>query len=600
MVDLLAVLENEFNAEHCLHNIAEIWNRDRWCRFSSFAQTAEFCHGQMLKAGLSQVESLAVPADGISAAGDWVVPRAWDVRSARLAVSPGGPVLADYEETPCSLVMYSASTSPEGVKATVAVVDDPEKASAADITGKFLLTSMPPQALVSLAVQAGCPGIVSDHMPLYLAVRNSRRDVWNATRWDNTFCVPANNTGLFAFSLSPAVGQWLRNEHKQNPALELHAKVDACAYNGRCHTVSGCIPGASPHPGEILAYAHLYEPGAHDNASGAAMLLELARCLAAAIAAGRLPRPRHTLRFAMGWECAGSAAYCLAHPGRVAAGVAGLVADMVGAGEADNAVPTLWRNPLSNHSVCDVLMGDILAACHSKKGVPWRERPFGIATDNVLGDPCWQMPTVALMAEPALSYHLSIDTPDRISTKALLLNGMASGAYLLMLAGASAGWAGHMWGRAERDAGRLAQKVSGGLASEALECEMRHAAAKSLTRLCPEWVPPPIQETVFPPAPATLRRQAEMVYRRIVPGCLTLHGRPELSGLRWQPAWNTALHLPLFWTDGSRTLWQATVLAAAESGDCSGQRLARHLEENLDFFRLLQEHGYIAECVQPQ
>lgn len=590
------MLEDLFDAEGCLGRLHEIYRRDRWCRYSSFAQTAEYCREQMQEAGLCQVESLAVPADGSSPCGDWVVPRAWDAHAARLQVAPAGPILADYEENPCALVMYSAATTPEGLEAGVAIVDTLDTADPAEMSGKLLLTSLPPQALVSLAVQARCPGILSDHMPLYPGVRNSRDDVWEATRWDNTFCIPANGTGLFAFSLSPRMGDMLRGMLCENSALRLHACVDARFFGGECRTVSGCIPGTGPNPGENLAYAHLYEPGAHDNASGAAMLLELARCIADAVRTGSLPPPRHTLRFALGWECAGSAAYCLAHPDRVAASVGGFVADMVGAGEEERAVLALWHNPLSNYSVCDVLMRDILSAYHGRQDVPWREKPFAIATDNVLGDPCWHMPTVALMAEPALGYHSSVDTPSCIHSGTLLRNGVAAGAYLLTLAAGDAGWAARMWPRVAQQAAAYQQAAAPGQASAALLAEMRRAAANSLARLCPGWTPPAQDAAVFPPPPAMLAEQAGRVYRRTVPGCLTLQGKPQLSDARWQPAWNTALHRPLFWADGSRTLWQATVLAAAEAGGCSENGLAALLKENAEFFHFLEGNGFLARC----
>src|SRR6185369_5270621 len=78
------------------------------------------------------------------------------------------------------------------------------------------------------------------------------------------------------------------------------------------------IPGADPAlANEEIAYGcHLdhQRPGANDNASGCATILEVARTLQALIASGKLARPARTLRFIWPPEVEGTTTLLNARP----------------------------------------------------------------------------------------------------------------------------------------------------------------------------------------------------------------------------------------------------------------------------------------------
>jgi hypothetical protein len=67
-----------------------------------------------------------------------------------------------------------------------------------------------------------------------------------------------------------------------------------------------------------MLIAHLFEristPGANDNCSGVATILEIARTLNTLINRGELPRPKRTIRFLWGPEISGSSAYMYKYP----------------------------------------------------------------------------------------------------------------------------------------------------------------------------------------------------------------------------------------------------------------------------------------------
>lgn len=574
------LMSSGFSWNRCLNNVERIYETDHWFRNSSFLKTAAFCEQTMREAGLEQVEQLPLKADGKTAYGGWVISRAWDARSAWLTVADEPEtVLADYEAVPCSLCMYSAGTPVEGVSAPVVQIDDLSEIP--DVRGKIIFTGLAPKTLVPVAVQGGALGIVTDFIPLVPGVRDSVAQMTGVSRWENDLITPKNDTGLFAFSLSPENGAELRRRIRENPDLRLTANVDAGEDDGVLPTISGCIPGREPELEEILIYGHLYEPGANDNASGCAVILEVARCLAEAIAEGRMPRPRRTIRFAMGHECGGSTGYLVSHPERKAC--LAVIADMVGTEAVDNARLSIWHNPLTGWSFMDSALIDLLNFCRDtyEPSFDWEERPFAVGTDNMLGDPCWSMPTIALITEPALSYHSSMDTPDRIEESVMARNAMVLGTFAMLCADLSAEDAAlkdlirahgkNLWDETEEK--RALRENALRRAEEEFDCLVSGGGQ-------PAFRDPPVPQ----------HEEAARIPVRLVPGCLTFADRPSLKDCEWQPAWNTELNLPLFWADGKRSLWEIACLSGWEEGDSDIAARYRRLSK---YFDVLAEHGYI-------
>src|SRR5260370_29559862 len=111
--------------DHAMQTMRRVWETDRWFTFPKFRETAEYLKTAMAAAGLRDVELLEAPADGVSRAGYWTMPLAWDVKHAQLEIvaptpSPEFRLLADYETTPASLGMCSGPTAPESAIAEVA------------------------------------------------------------------------------------------------------------------------------------------------------------------------------------------------------------------------------------------------------------------------------------------------------------------------------------------------------------------------------------------------------------------------------------------------------------------------------------------------
>src|SRR5712692_10313347 len=96
--------------DHAMGTMHRVWETDRWFTFPKFRETAEYLKSVMTAAGLRDVELLEAPADGVSRAGYWTMPLAWDVKHAQLEIvapmpNPEFRLLADYETVPASLGM---------------------------------------------------------------------------------------------------------------------------------------------------------------------------------------------------------------------------------------------------------------------------------------------------------------------------------------------------------------------------------------------------------------------------------------------------------------------------------------------------------------
>lgn len=588
--DLFPIIDRKFNKDRCLERVRAIYETDHWNDFDKYLQTADYCARSMADAGLEQIEKLPLKADGKTMYGDWKLPRAWRAEKGILRYADG-EIIADYHKKPCCLCMYSPATPGEVEAEVIDISGLAELPQDGSLRGKLLLTDLQPGAALPLARQVGAIGVLSDSMRLFPGIRDSRQELYDDCLWESVGQKYPDNA-IFGFKLTPRQGDRLRRELQQGP-VRLAAEVKAELFDGVCYTVSGALMGTDPSLPEVFAYGHLYEPGANDNASGSAALLELAKCFSEAIEEGLLPRPRRTIRFAMGNECGGSMGYMCSHPERKQ--LCGGVFDMVGTETIDRATLSVRYDPIANWSFADAAITASDRIYKEYRGKPhffaYRHFKQGLGTDNIIADPAFDTPAVAMVASPATSYHSSMDTPDRIEPDILKRNAMILGAYLFGLADADEA-------ACEFLAGEIRAMTQQELTAAEHPRKQRHVteamerALYSLRKICP-CLPYEKPREEVPPMPGYAAEKGEWIPVRLVPGCLTLNAHPELENPRWRPAWNAALNIPLFWADGERNLWQITAQTAFEMDECTDEQLREKYEQLSDYFQFLAELGYM-------
>ncbi len=482
---LLTLFREAVNGQAALHDLAGIAAHHRIQSSPGFRQAAQFCLDQLRDAGVA-AEILSFPGDGVTAYWGYVVPQEWMAQAGTLrlvAPEKEARVLADYRGEKIALVQRSLATPADGVEAEVVVLEDGEEEGeyeGLDLQGKVVLTRGELDRVRQLAVgRHGAIGILFDGMreapPARSLLGLPEARQYTSFWWDSTpEEVPAR---CFGFVLSPQQGEWLRRlvraEAREGRAVRAHAQVDASFYAGHGENVQAFIPGETSE--EVWLVAHLChpQPSSNDNASGAAVLLEVARAIARQVEAGKLPRPKRGLRFLLVPEMTGTYAYLATHEELIPRVVAALNLDMVGEDQCRCGSSLLLTGaPLATPSLSDDLLALILEAVGSEAkdfmgggGYPlfrWAETPFSGGSDHyILTDPTVAIPCPMLIQWPDRFYHTSADTIDKVDPDMLGRVGVTAAAYLWWLATAGARearWLGQaMVNRTEAALGRLRQ-----------------------------------------------------------------------------------------------------------------------------------------------
>ena len=290
---LLRTLLDSANPDQAMRDVRAIWETDRWFTFPKFEETAKNVAAMMRRAGLEDVEIGNAPADGVTQAGFWTQPLAWDVRVGTLEiVEPQLPadqrVLADYQKTPTSLCMWSGPTPPGGV--VTEIVAPAGGAGGVDLNGKLVLGQRGSKAALA---KTGALGIISEN--------TENRELADERGWvnsfgDNGWSFTKGSAPLVCFSITPRGSQHVRSLLEKGP-VKVRANVDSRYYAGVYPFVTGVIRGADGAAAqEVLSLGHLFEQGAHDNATGVASIIGAAELVNRLIKEGKLPRPKRTIR----------------------------------------------------------------------------------------------------------------------------------------------------------------------------------------------------------------------------------------------------------------------------------------------------------------
>ncbi|MEZ5395063.1 MAG: M28 family peptidase [Bryobacterales bacterium] len=442
----------EVDADQAMSVMRQTWETDRWFTFPKFEETARNLSRTMENAGLRQVEIVNPPADGKSQFGYWTMPLAWDATQARLEIVEPEPdpqfrVLANFQRTPTSLGMWSGSTPPGGVRAEIVDVGDAGENAIAkmDLAGKLALTSRNPAGLKWALVKAKAVGAINAFSENAEGLPDDRQwiNAWGDAGWAYTKA----STPLLVFSITPRQAAYVRKLLAERGKVIARAVVNARYYEGGYPYVTGVIPGAEQDGEEVLTVGHMAEQGAHDNATGVAAMVEALGALDRLIEAGKLPRPRRTIRMLVVGELYGTMHYLAANPDRVARTVGAMCLDTpAGPYEAAGTEYTFHMNPDVARSYTDALVLQVASSYFDRKrpGRPWHWAPYSTGTDNFLGEPEIGIPTAWPYSGSGVhSHHNSADTPDTVDERSLRDLTVVTAAYLYALA--SAGEDEAMW-----------------------------------------------------------------------------------------------------------------------------------------------------------
>ncbi len=347
-----SALANELSGSLAKRNLEYITRLHRMRASKDFRTGAEFVARQARLYGLEDVKVHEFPADGHTMYGTQKARPGWDPEFAELwEVRADGartlPVarIASFEDEPVILAEDSDSADVTAELVDVGVGGSDRDYAGKNVRGKLVLLSGPLTDAAALAIDKyGAKGMLSD-MPNQVTAW-WKEDV-NLIRWGHLDAFEARHT--FAFMLSSKQANALRGRLANGEHVTLHAIVRAARHASMYNPVTALIPGSDLRAEEIVLSCHLdhQRPGANDNASGCATILEVGRTIAKLIADGKIARPSRSIRFV--WPCEVECTMVLfnAEPAMRARFKAVVHMDMVGGAQVTKAVFHVNGSPLS-------------------------------------------------------------------------------------------------------------------------------------------------------------------------------------------------------------------------------------------------------------
>lgn len=429
-------LASEISGESAKRNLEFLARQHRMRGSRQFHLAAEHINETLKSYGFTDAHIERLAADGTIFYGTQRSRPAWNADFAELWDLRGDDRvrLASWEAMPITLAQDSASGEVTTELVDVGSGTAESDYSGRNVRGKLVLTSSQPGGVARLAVEKyGAAGIVS-------YAQNQRTAWWgeneNLVRWGHLDTFAA--TPSFAFMVSLKQAREFQQRIRAGDVVRLHAIVRAAREPGFYEIPTATIPGTGLAGQEIIFSCHLDHPrpGANDNASGCAAILEVARTLRKLIAEKRLQPPLRTIRFVWPAEIEGTLALLNGKPeiaGRIKAAIH---LDMVGGGSETKAVFHVTRGPGSLPSFVNDVAEEIgrfvnretaqfamtgtarfpfIAPEGGKEPLLAELVPFTMGSDHqVYTDSSWSIPAIYLNDWPDRYIHTNMDVPANI------------------------------------------------------------------------------------------------------------------------------------------------------------------------------------------
>ena len=505
----VAALGAEINGLLAKETVVELSRHHRVQASPGFAAAAGLIAARAREYGLEQVAIERFVADGQKTYHTLKSTPGWNLESAELwETEPGRSKIADTAEMRVALADYSQSADVTARLIDVGNGTSPAEYERKDVKGKIVLAGGNVAAVHRLAcAERGAAGVLSYQQN---QVTGWSGDYADNVRWGHLSPYSPNNT--FAFMISLRQARAFKDRLARGEAITLQAKVKAEIRPGAYDVVTAVIRGTDAAGEEIVFSCHLchQKPGANDNASGAAAILEVGRALTALIKRGEIERPRRTIRFIFPPEINGTLAYFAEHPEVVRRMKAAVHCDMVGGNYAiTKSILHVTRTPASLPSVVNIVgemvaeyaikgaakgaaeadFTDALVAAEGGKDALVADvTPYEMGSDHdVYQEGSFRVPTLYLRDWPDVFIHTNNDKPENIDATKMKRSAFIAGAagYILAKAGPreASRLADEIFARAmarlPRDRQRAAELEAGG---EAGGDEARNLIARSLER----------------------------------------------------------------------------------------------------------------------
>jgi len=410
-------------------------------------QAMEIIRDQFVASGLEEVKIERFPVGKGRSYWSWDPPYICDRLDAHLAIiSPESEqkIIFRFSEVPVSLMANSSSTGPKGWEGEL--VDVGRGETAEDYTGRrvrgkvVLAFGSPPQVHLRAVAERGAAGV--------LALGSSTADL------DHPDKIMASGVSMgaalehpfFGFSLSHRqhheIREALHRAKRENKILRILARVKTRFRAGHFRVLSALIRGTEQPEKELILVAHIChpKPSANDNASGCALLAEMARTLTVLQRGKKLPPLKRSLRILILPEWRGTVPWLYKNRRRTRNMLGVVSLDMVGEDQAKCGGPLLVG---STHGVQQHFIGGLLARSfrwvaaqksparlRKDSQFRWKTEKYFGGTDHMpFVDPTIGVPGLYVGHPDDFFWHTDQDTLDKTDPNTLERVGTASLAF---------------------------------------------------------------------------------------------------------------------------------------------------------------------------
>ena len=323
-------LLNELSGEIAKEYVTNISMFDRIQASEGWDFAANYIIEKLKGFGIKNYGIDSHPSDGELRYYTWLTPPGWKVEDGELwIVEPFVRRIACYREVPSSLVKHSCSADVE--KAEIVYIkngDDPSSYEGIDVKGKIVLSqSYAGNVHREAVIKRGALGVIT-FLPF-----NEREDYPELIPYQALWPRKKEIERVgFGFTISRKVAREIISYIEMGKKVFAKVKVSGRLYPSEVKTLWAVLEGSERPDEEIILMAHLdhYKPGANDNASGSAGLLEILRTFKRLMDEGKIPPLKRSVRFLWLNEWYSTAPYLKSHPEISKRGIVALNLDMIG------------------------------------------------------------------------------------------------------------------------------------------------------------------------------------------------------------------------------------------------------------------------------
>jgi hypothetical protein len=424
---LLEAIQNEVSGERAWDMVSKITRFHRirgGGQGSDYNRCIDFLAAELKKIGLQEVQVKRYRADGIRRYFLWRSLVGWRVKEAELwLMEPYQKLLARYTDQAVSLMPYSQGGEAEGEVVYVGKGKSEEDYKDRDVKGKLVFATggRGSQVHRQAVINRGALGVIVG--PSDRGDRLQFPDLIEVNRLSPKG-EEVEKTG-FGFALSKRQEREILSLFQKGKKVIMKAKVEAELFDGEMPVLEAKIIGSEYPSQEVIIMGHLdhYKPGANDNASGSAGMVEMARNILGLVKRGEILPPKRTIHFLWLPEIHGAAAYLTEHLGLKAKGIAGMNLDMIGENYyLCESSFHLIQSPYSAPGYINDILINLTEwlydqAFYSPRGTRlrfnFRLAPFWGGSDHIMfNDSALSIPT-PMLGHGDVFHHTNLDTPDK-------------------------------------------------------------------------------------------------------------------------------------------------------------------------------------------